>query len=224
MRNSFIVILFLSVFIYSCSKENEPVDTDLGYSYAGLELGKYVVYDVDSIFYDDFTATIDTTIFKIKEVVAESYVDLEGEEAFVIHRYRKDHDTLSWVLQDAWNAKITTNNYQKVEENVRFVKLTFPVRQNATWNGNAMNSELEQRYEYTIIDNQETVGNIALNSVLTVLQEDDQTNLINPKLFEEKFAKTIGLVYKRSMDLERDNLSAPWRGYDVTMTLSSYGN
>lgn len=224
MRISLLVIVIASIFLVSCSKENQGIETDFGYEYAGLELGKYVVYDVDSLFFDDFTGTVDTTIFKLKEVVAESYTDLEGDEAFVIHRYRKDHDTLSWYLQDAWNAKITSSNYQKVEENIRYVKLFFPVRDNSQWNGNAMNNYPKQSYEYTEIDKQETIGNKALNAVLTVEQEDDQNNLINPRLFEEKFAKNIGLVYKRSMDLERDNLSSPWRGYDVTMTLNSYGN
>ena len=223
MRNSLLIILFFSVFVFSCSKEKETT-TDLGYSYAGLELGKYVVYDVDSIFYDDFTSSSDTTIFKLKEIVAESYIDLEGEEAFVIHRYKKYHDTLSWVLTDVWNAKRTNTNYQKVEENIRFVKLVFPVRQNSQWNGNSMNNNISQTYQYTVVDNSETVGITALNDVLTVTQDDDQTNLIHPVLYEEKFAKGIGMVYKRSMDLERNNLSSPWRGLDVTYTLSSYGN
>ncbi len=224
MRNSHFAIIILAVLAFSCSKENETVITDFGYEYAGLTLGSYVVYDVDSTHFDDFLDTVVTTSFQIKEVVAESYTDLEDEEAFVIHRYRKDHDTLNWYLQDAWNAKITSTNYQKVEENIRYVKLLFPVRDNDTWNGNVMNNNPEQRYEYTVIDNQETIGGIALNAVLTVLQQDEQDNLINPVLFEEKFAKGVGMVYKRSMDKERDNLSAPWRGYDITMTLNSYGN
>lgn len=224
MRNKLLIISALLFFTFSCSKDNEVTVVDLGMAYAGLDLGNYVIYDVDSIFYDDFNDTVITTSFQLKELVAESYTDLEGDEAFKINRYKRDYDTLPWIQTDVWNAKLTSTNYQKVEENVRYIKLIFPVRDNSKWNGNSMNNEGEQQYEYKSVDHAELVGSTNLDQVLTVLQEDDQTNLINPRIFEEKFAYGIGLVYKRSSDKERDNLSSPWRGYDITMTLNSYGN
>ena len=218
-----IFILLSIVFLFSCKKDKDDyVAPDIGQDYAGLKLGKYVVYDVDSFFYDDFTGTIDTSIFKIKEVVAESYVDLEGEEAFKIHRYKKDNDTTAWILRDVWNAKLTQTNYQKAEENVRFVKLIFPVRQGSLWDGNVMNNLTRREYEFIVIDAPENVGGITFPKVLTVSQLEN-LNLIEQQQFVEKYAKSVGLVYKRNMDLVRDNLSSPWRGYDVTYTVSSFG-
>lgn len=223
MRTTIFIVL-LSALLYSCSKEKEEVvPVDIGHKYAGLTVGKYVVYDVDSLYYDDFTATVDTTKFQIREEIVELYTDLENEEAFKIHRYRKDHDTLSWYLKDVWNAKLTQTNYQKVEENVRFVKLIFPVREGSGWNGNAMNNYPGETYSYVSVDQPETIGGNSLPLVLTVSQYEE-INLIEQQLFEEKFAADVGMVYKRSMDLVRDNLSSPWRGYDVTMILNSYGN
>ena len=221
MRNTFWFILILTVIFFSCSKK-EVVVADVGYDYAGLVVGKYVVYDVDSLTYDDFTATIDTAIYQIKEVVDSKITDLEGEDAFKIIRYRRDNDTSNWVLTDVWSSKITQSNFQKVEENIRFVKFIFPVKANKTWNGNSMNNQSEMEYEYTSIDQSESIGGNSLNDVLMVNQHED-LNLINQELFQEKYAKGIGLVYKKSMDLTRGGLSAPWLGYDVTMTLSSYG-
>lgn len=223
MRN-LIFISIAALLFFACSKEKEEVvPLDIGHNYAGLILGNYVVYDVDSLYYDDFAGTVDTFQFQIREEVAELYMDLENDEAFKINRYRKDHDTLSWYLQDVWNAKITSTNYQKVEENIRFVKLIFPVREGSNWNGNAMNNYPEERYNYVTIDQAEIIGGNSLAQVLTVSQFEE-INLIQQQLFEEKFAVDVGLVYKKSMDLVRDNLSSPWRGYDVTMTLNSYGN
>jgi len=222
MRNTFWFILILIATTYSCSKDEETVIPDIGYGYAGLEAGKYVVYNVDSFFYDDFTSTIDTSYYQIKEVVDSKFIDLEGEEAFKIIRYRKEIDSTNWVLIDVWNSKITYTNFQKVEENIRFVKLIFPVREDKVWNGNSMNNLGEMEYEYTSIDQSETIGGIALNNVLTVLQSPEP-NAINQILFEEKYAKGIGMVYKKSMDLTRANPTAFWLGTDITMTLSSYG-
>ena len=223
MRN-FLFILFISVLLFSCKKDNNDyVTPDIGQGYSGLELGSYVEYDVDSFFYDDFTGTIDTSIFKIKEVVAESYIDLEGDEAFKIHRYKKDNDTTAWFLKDVWSAKLTSTNYQKTEENVKFVRLIFPVREGSLWNGNAMNNLSGREYKYTTIDAVENIGGNALTKVLTVYQLEN-LNLIEQQQFIEKYAKSVGLVYKKNMDLVRDNLSSSWRGYDVTYTLRSFGN
>ncbi|PJB14786.1 MAG: hypothetical protein CO118_06810 [Flavobacteriales bacterium CG_4_9_14_3_um_filter_32_8] len=228
MRNSLYIFFLISIFIFSCSKKEEVIPPDLGYDYAGLEVGRYIIYDVDSFYYDDFTDTIDTSYFKIKEVVDSKFTDLEGDEAFKIIRYRKENDTTAWELIDVWNSKITTTNFQKVEENVRFVKLIFPVKKNKTWNGNSMNNLASMEYKYTVIDNAEVIGGNTLNSVLTVLQYEFSP-LIEENFFQEKYAKGVGMVYKKSVEIKNvyDSSSFVWErslGYDVTMTLSSYGN
>ena len=195
---------------------------DIGHDYAGLQVGKYVIYDVDSLFHNDFTSTIDTSIFQIKEVVDSKMTDLEGDDAFKIIRYQRDTDTNSWVLIDVWSSKITQTNFQKTEENIKYVKLIFPVRSGSSWNGNTMNNQGNMPYEYSAVDNPQNIGGNPLSSVLTVLQYENM-NLIDQELFEEKYAKGVGMVYKKSMDLTRSSLSSPWSGFDVTMTLSSYG-
>lgn len=228
MQKVLFLIAILTVFLFSCSKkEVEPVEPYLGHDYTGLEIGKYVIYDVDSFFYDDFTGTIDTSFFQLKEVVDSKFTDLEGDDAFKIVRYRKESDTTNWVLTDVWQSKITTTNFQKVEENVRFVKLTFPINKNDTWNGNIRNNLEEEEYEYTAVNQSETIGGNALNNVLTVLQFEE-INLIEEKVFEEKYAKGIGLVYKKTVDLTKEYNSTTGEferslGVDITMTLSSYG-
>ena len=86
-----------------------------------------------------------------------------------------------------------------------------------------MNTMAEWEYEYESIDQPENVGGNPLAKVLTVNQLEN-INLIEEQQFLEKYAENVGLVYKKSKDLVRDNLSSPWRGYDVTYTLKSYGN
>ncbi len=223
MRKYFYLILVAVIILSSCSKDEEVVAPVLDYNYAGLEVGKYVIYDVDSITHNDFAVTIDTTRYQIKEVVDSKFTDLEGEEAFKIIRYRKDHDTLNWNLIDVWSSKITATNFQKTEENIKYVKLIFPIKLDGNWNGNAMNNNTQQEYEFTAVDQAEIIGGIALDSVVTVLQYDSPEKLLAPEFFEEKYARGIGMVYKRSMSLLRGNFSGPFLGYDVTMTLSSYG-
>lgn len=230
MKKTFGLILLVMIVLVSCSKKDKDdyVQPYLGHDYAGLEVGKYVVYDVDSFFYDDFTGTIDTSIFQLKEVVDEKFTDLEGDEAFRIIRYRKESDTTGWVLTDVWQSKLTTTNFQKVEENVRFIKLIFPINKNDKWDGNIKNNLEKEEYEYVAVDQSVTIGNNDLNNVLTVKQFEE-VNLIEEKIFEEKYAKGIGMVYKKSVDLikEYNNSTGEFErslGYDITFTISSYGN
>ena len=153
---------------------------------------------------------------------------MEGETAFKIIRYRKEIDSTNWVLIDVWNSKLTQTNFQKTEENIKLVKLIFPIGVNDIWNGNAMNSLGNMPYEYTTIDQAETIGGVALNSVLTVLQLDN-VNLVEEYYHEEKFAKGIGMVYKKQVDISKKEFDSGTGlfertlGTDITMTLSYYG-
>lgn len=229
MRKSLGLIFMVIIICYSCSKkEEETVLPDLGHDYAGLEVGKFVVYDVDSFFYDDFDNSIDTSYYQIKEVVDSEFEDLEGEPAYKIIRYRKEIDSTNWVLIDVWNSKLTQTNFQKSEENIKFIKLIFPVGDGKTWNGNSMNSIGEMEYEYTAVDQSETIGGIGLSSVLTVIQLDN-VNLVEEYYHEEKFARGIGLVYKKQVDISKkefDTITGVFErtlGTDITMTLSYSG-
>lgn len=225
MRSSFFI--FIAVLLFSCGDDQETITPNLNYNYAGLEVGRFVVYDVTSIFYDDFTETVDTSLFQIKEVVASRFIDLEGDEAFVVNRFRKEVDSLGFVLTDVWTSKLTSTTYEKVEENERFLKLIFPIRINKTWNGNAKNNLGEVEYEFTAVHQSEIIGGNQLDSVSTVLQFEN-INLVEEEFFEEKFAANIGLVYKKSVDVDNvfDNGTGLWvrnAGIDITMTLSSFG-
>jgi hypothetical protein len=229
MRKSFGLIFLTIIIFYSCSKKDEEtVLPDLGHDYAGLEVGKFVVYDVDSFFYDDFDNSIDTSYYQIKEVVDSEFEDLEGEPAFKIIRYRKEIDSTNWVLIDVWNSKLTQTNFQKTEENIKFIKLIFPVGDGKTWNGNSMNSIGEMQYEYTAVDQSETIGGVGLSSVLTVLQLDN-VNLVEEYYHEEKFAKGIGMIYKKQVDISKKEFDTSTElfertlGTDITMTLSYSG-
>ena len=98
------LFILITIIFFSCSGDKEVITPNFNHNYAGLELGRYVVYDVDSFFYDDFTGTIDTFIFQIREVIESKFIDLEGDDAFTIHRFKKE-GTSNWKLMDVWTSK-----------------------------------------------------------------------------------------------------------------------
>jgi hypothetical protein len=232
MKNNFIALCFLfSLVFFSCKKDEKTiVPINYGYNYAGLTVGKYVIYDVDSIFYNVPFGIIKNFKFQLKEVVDSKYIDAQGKEAYKIIRYKKDTAVSpDWVHQVVWNATITNSNFQKVEDNVRFVKLIFPVKNGKKWNGNSMNTLSAWEYEYASTHQPERIGTTNLDSVTTVTQFDDGNEiLIQRQFYQEKYATNIGLVYKKSVDITKkfDSISGTFQnseGLDVTYTFNAVG-
>ena len=202
------ILLFgLLVFVAFACKKKVEAPPDLGYDYAPTTLGKFVIYDVDSVVYDDFKH--DTTYFKyrIKEKLEEIYVDNQGRNAIKLVRYiKKYNDTISydniiWTVKDVWNYTRTATTLEVVEEDIRFTKLIFPVKEESTWNGNANNTNGEWDYKYTYTDVSETINGTTFDNVLMVTQKSDKGNVIHREYYVEKYAKDVGLVYREIKDL-----------------------
>src|SRR4030067_3558016 len=86
----------ITVLIISCKKD-VSVNPDLGYEYFPATVGKYVVYDVDSIVYNDFTGTTDTFKYQIKETIESIFLDNSNRQTLRIERYKKNYsDTVPY--------------------------------------------------------------------------------------------------------------------------------
>lgn len=187
--------------------------SNLGLDYYPTKLGKYVVYDVDSIVYTQLTK--DTLVFKyrIKEKLADTYSDNLGQPAIRVERYIKNYDpakpydSIPWTIKEVWMVNANLKSIQVVESNVRFTKLIFPIQENASWDGNANNSQEAWDYTYNYIDKSEKINSVLLENVVQVKQKDYRT-LISYQYYSEKYAKEIGLVYREIKDLLSNNIIA----------------
>lgn len=202
----------------SCKKKVEDAP-DVGYDYAPLKLGQYIVYDVDSTVYDD--NNMDTTYYKyrIKEKLEENFIDNQGRTAIKLVRYIKkyidtvSYDVIPWTLKDVWNCIKTRTTYEVVEEDIRFTKLIFPVKGDASWNGNAQNNLEEWDYKYIYFDRTEKINGKTFDNVLYVEQKDDKSkNVIHRQYFIEKYAKDVGLVYREMKDLQSQTITVGTNG------------
>ncbi|MFL5763096.1 MAG: hypothetical protein ACJ77K_04080 [Bacteroidia bacterium] len=191
---------------FSCKKEKDP-PVDLGYDYFPEKVGKFVIYDVDSFYYDDFTSSIDTFKFQIKEKIQSVYNDAQGRATLRLERYIKNYsasvpyNAMPWTIKDVWAANRLATTAEKVEENVRYVKLAFPVKKGQEWNGNAQNTNGGLTYSYLFFDQPRTIGGNAFDSVLQVNQQNSET-LISKDFFIEKYARRTGMVYKQGIHVE----------------------
>ena len=128
------LIALLSVFLLLSCKKDVEVPPDVGYSYFPDRVGKYVIYEVDSTRQND-SLDVDTTYhYLLKEVIESIITDNEGRPSLRIERYVKYYDPLvpysqmQWTLKDVWMATLTSTTAETVEENVRYLKLVFPLK------------------------------------------------------------------------------------------------
>ena len=222
-KRLFPVIFFLIAITSSCQDSTvEPVPFDT--SYFPLSTGKFIIYEVDSIVMSDFFNTTDTVHYQLMEAVDSAYTDAGGRQAFRIVRSRLDSLNGAWRIIDVWSANVTETTAEKVEENLRFIKLSFPVLLNKTWAGNSyINTDSPLVYlddwEYKYTDVNEAFDTYAgtFDSVITVLQHED-INAIQTVLYQEKYAKQVGMIYKEEQNFETQPGSYP-NGYILKMMI-----
>jgi len=233
----------LLIIILSGCRKDEEVDIDFRYEYFPVEVGHWVIYNVDSVTYNNFDGSVDTSTFEIKEIIESTFIENEGRTSYRIERYRRDNDTCPWILKDVWSADLTTTRAERVEENLRFLKLIFPPKVGKLWKGNVyINAQDDLAfyndwdYEYTEVDTGKTIYWYTPDSIrirntflttLTVLQVDRE-DLLEKVYGEEIYAKDVGLVYKKLVHLKTQKISsAPWyekaeKGFILTMNVVDY--
>lgn len=213
MKKIFILSLFSLIFIGCKDSFKEPVYS-MPSEYQPLKIGAWYVYDVDSIIYDDFTQpiTIDSINFQLKEEITDTFTDQTGRLNFKLERSKRFYndsivfDSLTWELTDVWYITQDGNNIQRVEENNRFVSLLYPIKNNTVWDGNAYN--FMDSWDYTYLKMEEPFD--IYSNTVTVNQFLFDDPLVFYQLYEEVYAKGIGLVNKIKIDVEsQDYLSNP---------------
>ncbi len=222
MKRLLLIFCCAIVGITSCKKENTaPSDNVTGHEYFPVYEGFERFYHVDSIAWDNFTATVDTFSYDVKEVIGETYTDNEGRPTQKIYRYLHDNSG-NWVIWKVWSMNNLATRAEQTEDNLRYVKLIFSPALNEKWNGNAYNTSDPLEYKITDMSASETVGSLTFNSVLTVTQQDED-NLSERHLDEERYAANIGLYYRKNIHQKKvfptDDIES---GYIYTEILTGY--
>lgn len=192
--------------MYACKKDAVEKPLDMKYSYFPMDTGRWVEYTVDSIVWNDFypesdSRHVDTFNFKIRESLDSYFIDIQGKQALKIVRYKKVNDTSAWFIKDVWFANLTNTTAEKVEENQRYIKLVFPLKDGSSWNGNEYNTMDAWAYECKSVDAPLVINGLSFDSAAVILQYD-QTTLINRIYGKEVYAKNVGLVFKEYINVE----------------------
>ncbi len=233
----FAVLLFMVSIIFTSCNKTSDFEIDYKHAYFPKAIGHYVIYEVDSLIFDDFfdPPKYDTFRYQVKEVIESYFTDNAGREACRIERFYRADSTQGWGnTPRIWSSILTLTTAEKNEENQRFLKLLFPPEEGLAWMGNQYiqifegNKYLENwTYEYEKVDAPDFVNGISFDSTITVKQRDFET-LIEKIYGIEKYAKHVGLIYKEIWSLKKQNVIVPWTqpesGFILKMQVSAFGN
>ncbi len=228
VKNKFRV-LFLLLCIsmltwFSCKKETVVLPA-LSYNYFPVEKGRFVVYDVDSIYHSENDNNNDDSVysyhFQIKDKIDSSYIDLEGRVNQIRLRYRRDNDSMQWELSDVWTQYLSATSAYLTEDNIKYHKLSFPINLTTSWNGNDSNTGEEEIYFYDYFHESDVISGLSFDSTLSVIQVDEN-NYVETIYGNEKYAAGVGMIYKERNDLGKRNGQVV-KGLEYKMVVVDYG-
>ncbi len=194
----------------ACKEEADDYKTEAGLAYYPLEVGKFIEYQVDSTIFDpNGEATVFSTTTFVKEEIIDTLTDNIGNILYKIERFERTADSLPWNIKKVLTVSVQGNQAIRTEDNLRFVKLTFPVKKGVSWDGNihfnnglivVLEGEtLEMfkgwKYRTKTANEPANVGDFQFAETVTV-EEANNENLIELRRSSAIYAKDIGLVYR----------------------------
>ncbi len=227
-----IATLCMAILFTACDKKDE-YKTDQLAEYMPLQVGKYWLYKFDSTKYVNANKII--THYQVKDIVDSKTVDNLNRPTYIILRYIRPADNTSenaWKTYGSYYVTPTTQTLETIDFwNFKYQSLKLPVTLNLTWKGNTYlpdfpysealpvsaaynftvdNGMSDWDYTYTGIGETASINGKTYNNVITVVQEDQSSNLladnatpVDVNAFAtraysmEKYAKETGLVSKK---------------------------
>jgi hypothetical protein len=232
MKN-LLVISGIILLLSNCRKTNSTVD--LGYTYFPNSVGHYCIYEVDSTIFRDFYQDTVHSKWQQKELIHSYFTDNEGRQTMRVEQYTRKYcdsipiENVSWVLYRVISFTRTGTTAERVENNQRFISLSFTPRIGKKWNGNAFNTIGEWDYKYVDVDVPYSLDSGNFDSTLLVQQKLD-TNRLSYRAYTERYARHVGLIERNVIDVESTSLCCGSvltrinNGVMVTIKLLSWGD
>jgi len=241
MRKLILPFLLISVGLFSCKSDKEDLSgMSIGKDFYPTQIGKYIVYDYDSVIYDDLQRTSLPFTGQVRYETADTFRDAGGRLSYVIKVERRQNNTDNFVANDVIYVTPTDAHLEFSQKNLTFIKLIFPVSNGESWNGNAMiptndpdpaYNEFDDdawNYTYANFDTDYQPGAKLYEHTVTVNQIDDQLNdpavdstaYAYKNFSKEVYAYNVGMVYRERVYWEfqpKPGGSGYKKGYSIIM-------
>lgn len=196
----------LMIALYACSSTDSVKPSDE--RYFPLKVGMFWVYDIEetSILRTTCTDNGETVSkYELRVLVIDSFPNSDQGITYSIQRSTRLNPSQPWQPVATWTSLIDKSQAINNESNIHYIKLVFPIFDGLQWNGNLLNTEqqlngsVEDTYQmaqtgkpYT------TLLGKSFDKTVTVIQNDEQKNILYRDTRSEVYALDVGLVYKES--------------------------
>lgn len=212
----FFVTLLAIWLLPACSDKKVELSSPALSEYFPLTPGKYITYRLDSTVLTQFGRDTIVHSYRVRDLVEAEVIDGEGRNSFRIVRSMSNlAGTTPYVPSYTFSATPEKTDWiEFVDNNLRFMKLRFPVFEGFKWKGNSfidassLNSQVrylaDWEYEYQNVGLPAVINGKTYDSTITILQRDEVVpeGPFDPQYFKqydysiEIYAKGIGLIYK----------------------------
>lgn len=204
-----------ALFFASCQKEGEKdYGPDATRGYYPLRGGHYVIYDVDSTIFDDFTADSVKRHCQVRYTTMDTFRDNQNRLSYQIMIQKRVNETAPWTSNDVFYVTPTPASIEVVQNNLRIRKLVFPASNGVVWKGNSevATNDIDLQYfynwdyKYSNFQMPYNNGRIEVDNTVIVDQIDYSFNIpVKDTTFAERtygrevYGKDIGLVYREAI-------------------------
>lgn len=204
-------LLLLVFFIAGCKKDRVSKDRqdDLT-DWLRMRDGSRWIYKVDSIAYRRDKPLPDTFSFELMEMIDTFFQDNVDEQVAGIKVVSRRDSLDFWQFRRMYYVKITADFYERVEENIRYLKMSFPPAEEAVWNLNSRNNLPASWLFYQDLYKPYTGNANPVDSTLTIVSKEIDNN-IEKFRYREIYGKGVGLIYRENVEMLNQGVN--WDGY-----------
>lgn len=221
MRKNLLKSLFLvtaaGLTLTACRNSDVEPTMVAGVGYYPLKLGQYIVYDVDSIYWNAELREEIPTRWQFRYDVSDTFRNANNELTFSIDIRKRKASTTAYQLEDVIHVTPFTDRIELKHSSLHYIAFKMPVEATTSWDGLSIirsNPDIAGRYpefssdlwNYTYSNIGEDYDNEVLHwdRTVTLRQVDDEmgtlgadTTLPAHRFYgKEIYAHGVGLVEK----------------------------
>ncbi|WP_375558887.1 hypothetical protein ACE193_14235 [Bernardetia sp. OM2101] len=203
-KTTLYILSILSILVLfnltSCQDDpEEPNDITIGQSFYPIQKGQFQTFLVNQT---RFALNEDpvTITYQLKEVIGDEFLGENGEKLNEVLRYVRPNGLEVFRLDSVFSVRKDENVVVKMEHNIPYIKMDFPIEEDKTWNGNLFNVRPAKDYLAQDVNAPKSVGSSNFSNTITVIESQD-SSLVDKELRYEIYADEVGLIYKKTESL-----------------------
>lgn len=243
MRPNHLLAFLTVLLLFSCKKETEEFQAEAVSDYLLTKPGKYITYRIDSMVTSRGAAFV-VHSYQEKHQVDALITDNLGRSSYRVFRYLRDTLGIDpWKPSGSYFITPLNNTAEVIEDNLRFLKLAGPIKENNSWKGNRFlpadlyssydldaNGIEEWEYNYTSAGAAVILGGKPYANVVAIEQVNESINAPVTNFGDygfknysvEQYAKGLGLIYQELIiwQYQPTTVSRPgYRGFGVKRSI-----